>query len=561
MMRQDCNIAQVLATAAQAQPEAIALVVKEGKTRQHKKWQHYSFAELAERSRQFAGSLQAAGLCRGERVMLMLRPSLDFVALTFALFHLGAVIILIDPGMGYRNLLRCIRTVQPETLIGVGRAILFSRLFPGTFHTLKKRICVSGRLPGSMRLKTLPQAAAPPAFTAAADDLAAVIFTSGSTGPPKGVHYTHGIFHAQLQLIRDYYGIGPGDTDQPGFTLFGLFSTALGAKAVLPDMDPTKPAQVDPQKFVVGIQAEKVSYSFGSPAIWRVVSRYCLEQQIRLPLHTVLMAGAPVPGELLADMQKILPEDARIFTPYGATESLPVASIEAREIVGKTWVATRKGRGYCVGRPLPGMDVRIIAVSEEEIADWHQVRELPPGEIGEIVVRGPVVTPAYDHNAAETRRAKIVSVEDGTKGLWHRMGDMGYVDEEGRLWFCGRKAHRVLSAEGPMYSVCCEAIFNEHPLLLRSALVGLGRPGRHIPVLVVELKQKGKAPAGLTEELLALGQTSELTRTIRHILVHPAFPVDIRHNAKIFREELAQWAAQQLPRLAADSGTTNDSQP
>ena len=548
----NCNIVQVLATAAQVQPEAIALVVKDGAT-----WQRYSFAGLAGRSQQLAGALHAAGLRRGERVMLMLRPSLDFVALTFALFHLGAVIILIDPGMGYRNLLRCIRAVQPETLIGAGRAILFSRLFPSTFHSLKKRIAISGRMPGSTRLKALPRAAAPPALSAKADDLAAIIFTTGSTGPPKGVHYTHGIFHAQLQLIRDYYGIGPGDTDQPGFTLFGLFSTALGAKAVLPDMDPTRPAQVNPQKFVNSIQAEQVSYSFGSPAIWRVVSRYCLQRQIRLPLHTVLMAGAPVPGELLAGMQKILPDDARIFTPYGATESLPVASIEAREVVGQTWKETRKGRGYCVGRPLPGMDLRIIAVSEDAIADWSQVRELPPGEIGEIVVRGPVVTPAYDHNAAETSRAKIASPE----GLWHRMGDMGYVDQEGRLWFCGRKAHRVLSAEGPMYSVCCEAIFNEHPLLRRSALVGLGEAGSQLPVLVVELNQKEKPPAGLKEELLALGQSSEQTKTIRHILVHPAFPVDIRHNAKIFREKLAQWAARRLPRLAGGSDPAKDFRP
>lgn len=550
MTGDNCNIAQVLADAAQAQPEAIALVVKEGAT-----WQRYSFAELAGRSEQLAGALHAAGLWRGERVMLMLRPSLDFVALTFALFHLGAVIILIDPGMGYRNLLRCIQAVQPETLIGVGRAVLFSRLFPGTFHSLKKRIAVSGWPPGSKQLKALPQAAAPPAFDAKADDLAAVIFTTGSTGPPKGVHYTHGIFHAQLQLIRDYYGIGPGDTDQPGFTLFGLFSTALGAKAVLPDMDPTRPAQVNPQKFVDSILAEQVSYSFGSPAIWRVVSRYCRKQQMRLPLHSVLMAGAPVPGELLADMQKILPEQARIFTPYGATETLPVASIEAREVVGETWAETRKGKGFCVGRPLPGMELRIIAVSEEEIAHWSQVQELPPGQIGEIVVRGPVVTPAYDHNDTETRRAKIASSD----GLWHRMGDMGYVDEKGRLWFCGRKGHRVLSAEGPMYSVCCEAIFNEHPLVRRSALVGLGPAGSQIPVLVVELNTQEKPPAGLREELLALGQASELTKGIHHVLVHPAFPVDIRHNAKIFREKLALWAAGQLPELTASPNTAHDS--
>ena len=536
------NIAQVLAQVAQTQPEAIALVVKEGR-----KWRRYTFAELNTRSEKLAGLLHAAGLRRGKRVMLMLRPSLDFVALTFALFRLGAVLILIDPGMGYRNLLRCIKNVEPEALVGISRAIFFSRLFPAAFSSLKKRIAVSGWVPGTVQLRNLlpPSAAtastAPPALVAGPDDLAAIIFTTGSTGPPKGVHYTHGIFHAQLQLIRDYYGIGPGDTDQPGFTLFGLFSTALGAKAVLPDMDPTRPARVDPQKFVNSILAEQVSYSFGSPAIWRVVSRYCLRHNLHLPLHTVLMAGAPVPGELLADMQKILPPEARIFTPYGATESLPTASIEAREILDTTWKETQRGKGYCVGRALPDMNLRVIAVQEDTITDWSQVQELPAGSIGEIVVRGPVVTPAYDHNEAETKGAKITSPE----GLWHRMGDMGYLDEQGRLWFCGRKGHRVLTAEGPMYSVCCEAIFNQHPLVLRSALVGVGAPGAQTPVVVVETVRRGRPPTGLSKELAALAQTSALTRSIRHFLVHPAFPVDIRHNAKIFQEQLALWAAKQ----------------
>ncbi len=535
------NITQVLAETARTRPEAIALVAKEGR-----QWRRYSFSQLAQRSGLLAGALQNEGLRRGDRVMLMVRPSLDFVALTFALFHLGAVLILIDPGMGYRNLKRCIRAVRPEVLIGVDRVLLFSRLFPAAFATLRKRIGVSGWLPGSRQLRSLPAVPAPPVFVAAQDDLAAIIFTTGSTGPPKGVHYTHGIFHTQLRLIRDYYGIGAGDTDQPGFTLFGLFSTALGAKAVLPDMDPTRPAQVDPQKFVASILAEQVNYSFGSPAIWQVVSRHCLRHRLQLPLHTVLMAGAPVSGALLADMQKILPDDARIFTPYGATESLPVASIEAREVVDDTWEQTRQGKGYCVGRPLPGMELRIIAAEDGEIADWSQVCELPAETIGEIVVRGPVVTPAYDHNEAETRRAKIT----GEDGLWHRMGDMGYLDAQGRLWFCGRKAHRVLSASGPMYSVCCEAIFNEHPLVRRSALVGLGHRGAQVPVLVVELRQPGRPPAGLWRELAALARRNELTRNIEQFLAHPAFPVDIRHNAKIFREQLARWAARRLPQLA-----------
>ncbi|MCW5213193.1 AMP-binding protein, partial [Desulfobulbus sp. TB] len=372
-----------------------------------------------------------------------------------------------------------------------------------------------------------------------------VVFTTGSTGPPKGVQYTHGIFYHQLQQIRDYYGIGAEDIDQPGFPLFGLFATALGATAVIPDMDPTRPAEVDPAKFIRSIQDKQVTYSFGSPAIWNVVSRYCIEQQITLPVRKILMAGAPVPGELIERMQQIMPADGEVYTPYGATESLPSTSITGREIVQETWPQTQIGKGTCVGRPLPGMRVEIIKPVDGPLSDWSEAEVLPSGTIGEIAVKGPVVTQAYDHNEQETQRAKIP--DQGEGGLWHRMGDMGYQDNQGRLWFCGRKAHRVLSEDGPMYTICCEAIFNEHPKVFRSALVGLGDSGKQQPVLTVELyTRKPKDEQRICLELRELARANPLTSKIETFMFFASFPVDIRHNAKIFREKLAVWVQQRM---------------
>jgi acyl-coenzyme A synthetase/AMP-(fatty) acid ligase len=470
---------------------------------------------------------------------------MEFICLTFALFQLGAVVILIDPGMGYKNLLRCIGSVKPTVLVAISQVQLFARLFRKPFQTVCIRICV-GR---SFGLLGTPLAAAchglSPEFTpvtAKRDELAAIIFTTGSTGPPKGVQYTHGIFTSQLELIREYYGIGSADIDQPGFPLFGLFATALGATAVIPDMDPTRPAKVDPAKFVRSIQDFKVTYSFGSPAIWNVVSRYCIDQDIILPVHKILMAGAPLSGELIARVQQIMPEQGEIYTPYGATESLPSTSITGREILAETWPQTRKGKGACVGRPLPGMEIRIIAPEDGPIADFSETEQLPVGEIGEITVKGPVVTRAYDHNAAETALAKIPDLD----GFWHRMGDMGYLDEKGRLWFCGRKAHRVPTAEGMMYTICCEAIFNKHPKVLRSALVGVGSGKEQLPVLIVELQERVEDQDHLFTELRHLALANPLTAHVTTFLVHPSFPVDIRHNAKIFREKLALWAGKQL---------------
>lgn len=537
----DCNIATALHQSAAILGEEIALVALDGK-----QWRQWTFADLRSNSDGFAASLHAEGVRQGDRVMLMVRPSMEFVCLTFALFQLGAVVILIDPGMGYKNLLRCIGSVRPDILVGIPKAIVFSHIFRKPFGSVRLRLCVgSGPLCWARRLELVATISPPPRYRAQESDPAAIIFTTGSTGPPKGVEYTHGIFHTQLHLIRDYYGIGHGDVDQPGFPLFGLFATVLGAKAVIPDMDPTRPAQVDPVRFVRTLGAHQVTYSFGSPAIWNVVSRYCLEQGIVLPVKKVLMAGAPVSGELVARMQRILPPEAQIFTPYGATESLPVASIEGREIVDQTWPLTRTGHGACVGRALPGIDIRIIAPVDGAIASWLEVHELVTNTMGEIVVRGPVVTRAYAGNDEETRLAKIADGET----FWHRMGDMGYLDEQGRLWFCGRKAHRVNAPQGMLYTICCEAIFNEHPRVRRSALIGLGPGGQQTPVLVVEPVGPVADEQQLFTELRQLALANPLTRTIEHFLVHRSFPVDIRHNAKIFREQLAAWAAKrvQLP--------------
>ena len=534
----DHNIAQALHRVAAGREDKVALVTREGGT-----WREWRFRDLLAGCAGYGLLLQARGVRRGDRVMLMVRPSLAFVCLTFALFRLGAVVILIDPGMGYRNLLRCIGSVRPDFLVGIPAAVLFSHLFRRTFATVQRRITVTRR--STATALTLGSDGGPEGVRAGADDLAAIIFTTGSTGPPKGVQYTHGIFHTQLELIRDYYAIGPEDVDQPGFPLFGLFATALGARAVIPDMDPTRPAQVDPEKFVRTLLDHRVTYSFGSPAIWNVVSRFCLERAIVLPVRTVLMAGAPVSGELVERMQRILPAEALVYTPYGATESLPVTCLEGREIVTQTWPLTRTGHGTCVGLPLPGMTVRVIEPVDGPIETWDRVRELPVGEIGEIVVCGPVVTRAYDGNESENRLAKIANEH----GFWHRMGDMGYLDGTGRLWFCGRKAHRVGTATGVLYSVLCEAIFNEHPQVRRAALVGLGPWGRQTPVVIVEPTGPVDSEQALFAELRGLALANPLTAGIERFLVHRSFPVDIRHNAKIFREQLAAWAEKrvQLP--------------
>lgn len=550
-----CNIAAYLPRMAQRVPEQPAVVVT---ARYHRRgpmrYRRFSFRELEALSNRYANGLTQAGIGRGMRVLVMVRPGLEFIGLIFALFKMGAVPILIDPGMGVRRLLECIRQVEPQAFVGIPLTHAVRVLRPAPFRAVRCAVTVGRRwFWGGPTLAGLERRASDEfePVTTRADEPAAILFTSGSTGPAKGVVYEHGMFDAQVHAIRRHYGIEPGEVDLPAFPLFALFSIAMGMTCVIPDVDPSRPAQVDPAGIVTAIREQRVTSTFGSPAIWERVSRYCVERDVTLPtLRRVLIAGAPVAGRLIERMHRILDPAAEVYTPYGATEALPVASIGGRELTAECHPRTRQGAGICVGRPVPGITLRVIRITDEPIESWSDGLEVPQGDIGEIAVRGEVVTQAYFGLPQATGLAKI---RDGDR-LWHRMGDVGYLDDQDRLWFCGRKTHRVVTEHGILYTIPCEAVFNQHPDVYRSALVGVGSwtdtgHGQE-PVIIIE-PLPGKFPSGTRqldfwEELLELGRANGLTRSIVQVLFHPSFPVDVRHNAKIDRSALAAWAAEQL---------------
>ncbi len=536
-------------------PDAVAIAAPQGYDRSGKRqYARISFAELEEETTRLARGLIELGVVPGTRIALLVRPSIEFIALVFALLKSGAVTILIDPGMGRKSLLRCLDAAQPQGFVAIPlvhavRALLGSRFDGARINvTVGRRLFWNGvTLDELRRIGTQSRAPLPETMD---DDPAAILFTTGSTGPPKGVQYLHGMFDTQVTEIRDFYGIEPGEIDLPGFPLFGLFNCAMGVTTVIPDMDPSRPARVDPRNILQAVDDWNVTQAFGSPAIWNRVGRYCHQHQQRLPsLRRVLSAGAPVPGHVLQRMKSCIHPEGEVHTPYGATEALPVASISASEVLSQTQLATSAGAGVCVGRRFSQIEWRVIRISDAPLETIAQTEPLPAGEIGELIVRGPQVTRAYATRTEWNARAKII---DG-HSLWHRMGDVGYLDDTDRFWFCGRLAHRVRTADGPLYTIPCEAIFNNHPQVFRSALVGVGAPGAQTPVLVAEphAEHWPKTPAArrrLLDELHELGQRNEKTAAIHHFLLHRALPVDIRHNAKIFREKLAPWAERQLRR-------------
>ncbi len=548
------NIAAHLPAMAKQQPWRAAVVFPEGRDAQGRvSYTHYTFRQLDQVSDQLAHGFQHLGLRRGMHTALMVPPSLDFFALTFALFKLGAVPVLIDPGIGALNLGKGLSEAAPEAFIGipkahVARAVLgWARASISIKITAGRRVGLGG--PTTRHVRELGAGHGVfPIVKPEPDETAAILFTSGSTGPSKGVVYTHEFFGQQVEQIRRLYDIRPGEIDLPTFPLFALFGPALGMTSILPDMDPTRPAEVDPVKIIEAIENFGVTNMFGSPAVINRVGRYGETQGVKLPtLRRVISAGAPVPAKVIQRFAAMLAPGAQVFTPYGATECLPVSSIGSDVLLSETRYQTDLGRGVCVGQPVPGLTVKVIRISDEVIAAWNDSLEVAPGEIGEIAVRGPHVTRTYLNRPAATALAKIC--DPANDGFYHRMGDLGYVDAQGRIWFCGRKSHRVVTGRETLYTIPCEAVFNTHPAVFRSALVGVPRAADTEPVLCVELEPSARStsPDQLRAELLELAAKHAHTQSIKRFLFHPAFPVDIRHNAKIFREKLAVWARRQRP--------------
>jgi acyl-CoA synthetase (AMP-forming)/AMP-acid ligase II len=522
-------------------------------------------------------------------------PSIDFITLVFALLRSGAVQILIDPGMGKRNVLRCLADAQPEGFVAVSRVQAIRSIVRRRFPQAKLNVTVGRRWwwsgVSSDELRTGAVSRGPEGHRAYSlqttteiasttpDDPAAIIFTSGSTGPPKGVLYRHGNFDRQVTEIRDRYGIEPGEIDLPCFALFGLFNAAMGVTTVLPRMDFSRPAQVDPRNIVEAVEQWKVTQSFASPAVWERVGPYCQANDIRLnSLTRVMSAGAPVAAQVLVPMKNVIHPEGEVHVPYGATEALPVATIAATEVLSQTWSLTQQGHGVCVGRKFAGIEWRVIQVVGGSIAAINDAEELAPGEIGELIVRGPVVTNEYVTRCEANPLAKISDLECGdlsplsiskqreasldfgatlksktvtsyrTPKVWHRMGDCGYLDEEDRFWFCGRMSQRVVTNSAVLYTIPIEAHFNALSNVTRSALVGIGPRESQQPAVVLEVLPDHRHRLR-SAALRQIAKETMLRTGVRHLLEYPrALPVDVRHNAKIGREQLAVWAEKQLSR-------------
>ena len=506
------------------------------------RYQHVRFREFRDLVHKYQRGLADLGLRKGDKVLMLVKPGVDFLALSYAVMGRGAIPAFLDPGMGKENIEKCLKILRPDVFIGSPLAQVLRVLKRKMFSTIRFNIVASDLpFPRSTSLSILKRYSVRPLKPVKAPNTALIAFTSGATGTPKGVVFTNEMIEAQLKIFKDECGLEAGKKDLPLLPIFSLFTSALGICSVYPPMNPSKPLSIQPEKILKIINDCSISYSFGSPTLWKKIAEYCLRCRETLPsLSKVMMAGAPVPQETLEQVRKIL-VSGEAFTPYGATEALPVTLISSSEIQSTKFKQSLNGeQGTLVGKAISSVELKIIKSIDGVIHSIEETKSCRALEIGEVIVKGGNISPEYFELPDKTLQSKIY---DGDS-FWHRMGDMGYLDKQGMFYFCGRKAHTVSSKDKIYYSVPVEKVFNQHERVSRSALIDLGNG--EAAVVIEPLPQywpeTSEARTTLANTLRILSKNYPASEGIEKIFYHPSFPVDARHNAKIFRDKLSIWA-------------------
>lgn len=539
------RVADRVLETARTDPRRIAMVQTEqrhGGVLTHRKW---SYGELSDRAERLAVGLREAGIREGTLCSFMVPPSFNALVLGTALFRVGATLVGIEPySHGLRRVSHCLDRVGPEVFFGTPRAHLAKRLFGWGKRTVRQEFVVDGFWPGVRSMDELVMDRAPEEPTPAdvePGDPAVVAFTTGSTGRPKPTVLRQRNFAAMIELVSTQWSLGNGGdvVDMPTFPMFWIIALSVGGQVVVPPMDFTMkgPGDADPAALLRTITERGVRSMFGSPALLRNLSEHARRESIKVrSVRRIVAGGAEVQGPLYAAVRDMLGPEGELYSNYGATEALPLCEIDGTTVLGQTWERTERGEGLCVGPGLPGVELRIIPATEEPIANITDVEALPLGEIGEVIARSPHISEDYFRDPASTAANKIAD-PDGS--VWHRLGDVGRLDEQGRLWLGGRRSHRVITRERIYLPLRVEPVINTHPAVRRAALVAVPRAGSIAPVVCVERNEEDHRDAStIAAELRELAEAHEATRGLTEFVEVRRLPVDRRHNAKIDRPAL-----------------------
>lgn len=498
-----------------------------------------SFGQLWGRVNQVAAGLRGNGILPGDRIIVMVPMSIELYAVLLGIIQVGAVAVFVDPWIGARQVAAFSAFAEPRGYIGVAKAHLLRLLNPRlrrislTVTTGRAAFGIPARTALADWFRLPPDTLIHPA---ASEEPALITFTSGSSGTPKGANRTHGFLNAQYQALKQEFPVEDTDVDMPMFPVFALANIGNGITTVIPDMDFKTVARVRPAAIIRQLRQFQVTTITASPPFFdRLAHHLDNSRQSLLPFRRFLTGGAPVEDRQLRDWRRVFPDTA-VEVVYGSTEAEPVAHISLEERLRAS--ADKNGcRGYCAGKPTSLVRTRVIRLDRQPVlcgGGALQALDAGPGETGELIVAGRHVCRDYFNNAEAVRENKIVDA-DGT--VWHRMGDTGYFDAQGRFWLVGRVHSTIWHKTGPVHPQLLEqSVCRADERIAQTAALGMPREdGTEDVIVIVRLQQHATAAAAQAVSAAVARQLAGdgLPPDCHVIISKKAFPMDPRHNSKI----------------------------
>lgn len=511
------NIAEILREQATLRPDTPAIIDGRGTRR------GISFAELDRASAQAAMLLRQSGLKAGDAVLVFQPMSQELYIALIALFRLGCIATFLDPSAGKKHIEDCCALYPPRALIASSKAHLL-RLFSPSLQRIPIKFHIGWFMPGAISWQRVARCEPLEEVVDCDQSTPALLtFTSGSTGQPKAALRTHGFLLAQHEALASTLQLSPGTTDLTTLPIFLLSNLASGVTSFIPDIDLRRPGAIDAAALWSQIEKEQPASIGASPALLERLREYSSAHgQTLINFQKIFTGGAPVFPSLMMGLKCMAPA-ATVTAVYGSTEAEPIAHVTLDEMPDSDIGMMRNGGGLLAGKPVDCIQLRILpdrwgrAIGPFTASEF-EASTLPTKHIGEIVVSGAHVLPGYLNGRGDEETKFDVN---GTR--WHRTGDAGYLDEQGRLWLMGRCSARIEDAHGTLYPFAVECAALEYSGVRRVALVQ--HNGER--VLVVEVRDQKNVP-----DLKPLLQ-SLTSAHIAGIRVLRRIPVDKRHNAKI----------------------------
>lgn len=516
------NFCTRIVEAAARHPERVALTVPRA-TDHYASSERVTYAQLLQQATRWQQALHAHGLQPGDRVLVLARPGVALYALMLALLGDGLVPVLIDRGMSRARILASIRLSGASAVVGERQVLRLWWLFPPLWRL--PRLALDGAALGvrDLRNASVAGTARFQCRTLADNAHGLITFTTGSTGQPKGADRTHASLIAQHLAIRAHWPDQDDDIDAPCFPVLVLHNLCCGIRTVLPATDLAHPGQVDASRVLAQLRQEQVTRIACAPAYLERLVSACLSEGRGVPtLRSLVVGGSTLTERLVRDTLQAFPQ-VQIRAVYGSTEAEPIAEVDLPELL-RDWEA---GVGHLVGHPAAQTEVCIVNPDAPLTSDADVAAAgLADGEAGEILVAGAHVLQGYIDNPTANRETKVPRAQGG---VWHRTGDAGYRDAQGRLWLVGRIKDAVQVEGLRRYTFDVEKALDALPGIRRSALIA-GLTPQSAPLLVVE---------GDPDDFAALRGTLHVhgLRGVGYVRIEQ-MSVDGRHNSKIDRPRL-----------------------